>query len=143
MRRAIEHRRTHGRDLCEYHEAQRPKPGQPHDRQEDTAFFARDAAHGNGVAHDVVAELELRIGGGDGRNKQRRQPADDRDGDHCDGQRDGCVLGRRGDDTADEQANDDGDVGATLDEAVGAHELIATHELGQDAVLDRPEQGGL
>ena len=116
-----------------------------------------DAGHGEGKPARAPHLAEPARDLGEGREGERlprnrprhaRDPeagrdAERRDGDEEEADPDEAIRPDREDEPARRRAQDDGEEGRHLAEAVGARELPLREDLGQDAVLGRAEEGRL
>ena len=137
---AVQYRQRVGRYLQGHRRAEEPEPGNPEDRKEDTAVLARERHDMPGLGPAVSIDAQCRIDGtGRGDAPARKVSG------HCkrkevDRDRRLGVRGRRHRKAADNQAEDDGDIGSGFDESVAADQFGRLQLLWQVGILDRAEQ---
>ena len=130
------------RRLRQEDEADQPEPGDAEDREEDGLLLGGVAQQPYRLAEDVVVDLEP--------GRRRRNPGDRQAGQpagrgDAQDQADHQVAAVAAQDGlgADDHAEEDGQGGAGLDHRVAGDQFLALQVVGQDAVLQGPEEGRL
>ncbi len=131
-----------GRELREEHGAHRPEPGDPDDRAEHRDVALGMAQDRPGLAEDVGVELQVRCGRPRLRDEQAGAGADRGDRHQRSGDEVQAVLAVD-QHPAEHRAEEDRKERSRLDQGIAADQLVLRQVVGQDAVFERPEEGGL
>jgi len=137
---AVQHREGVRRHLQGEQRAVEPEPGDAEYREEHAALAACVADDAPRLLPRREADDDIGVGCPGMRDAAARQVAEHRDADEARGERQVVAVAGGDGDSARQQAEDDGEIGARLDQRVAADELCVVELLRQVRVLHRAEQ---